>query len=108
MRPNPTPQDRDRGLRLISRTNRWLIAGAVGLSGLFSVLAAESFHGHTASASTVSHTSSLSSSSGSSSATSSSASSSTSSSSGLQSPSQSPSTSYGTSSQGSTAVSGGS
>jgi hypothetical protein len=42
---------RDRGLALISRLNRWLIAGAVGLSGLLSVAAAHAFHGHTRSVS---------------------------------------------------------
>lgn len=36
---------RDRGLALASRANRWLIAGAVGLSGLLSVAAANAFHG---------------------------------------------------------------
>lgn len=39
---------RDAGLRLIARINRWMIAGAVALSGLISVAAARSFHGHTA------------------------------------------------------------
>ena len=38
---------RDRGLALVSRLNRWLIAGAVGLSGVLSVAAAHAFHGHT-------------------------------------------------------------
>lgn len=42
---------RDRGLALISRLNRWLIAGAVGLSGVLSVAAEHAFHGHTRSAS---------------------------------------------------------
>lgn len=37
---------RDRGLGLVSRINRWLIAGAVGLSGVISVAAANAFHGH--------------------------------------------------------------
>ena len=42
---------RDGGLALISRLNRWLIAGAIGLSGVLSVAAAQAFHGHTRSAS---------------------------------------------------------
>ena len=37
---------RDRGLALISRINRWLIAAAVGLSAVLSVAAANAFHGH--------------------------------------------------------------
>jgi hypothetical protein len=37
---------RDRGLALIPRINRWLIAGAVGLAGVLSVAAANAFHGH--------------------------------------------------------------
>jgi hypothetical protein len=37
---------RDAGLNLIARINRWIIAGAVALSGLISVAAARSFHGH--------------------------------------------------------------
>ena len=102
MKRNPTPESRDRGLKLIPRINRWMAAGAVGLAGLFSVLAAESFHGHTSSAATSAQTASSRSSSASSSAT---TSSSTSSGYSLQSPSQSPSSS---SSQGSAAVSGGS
>ena len=36
---------RDAGLALISRINRWLIAGAVALSGCVSVVAAHAFHG---------------------------------------------------------------
>ncbi len=36
---------RDRGLALLSRINRWVIAGAVGLSGVLSVAAANGFHG---------------------------------------------------------------
>ena len=38
---------RDAGLELIRRINRWLIAGAVAAVGLFSLLAAHAFHGHT-------------------------------------------------------------
>jgi hypothetical protein len=41
---------RDAGLRLIARINKWMIAGAVALSGLISVAAARSFHGHTTTA----------------------------------------------------------
>jgi hypothetical protein len=36
---------RDAGLALISRINRWLIAGAVAFSGLISLAAAQAFHG---------------------------------------------------------------
>ncbi len=36
---------RDAGLALISRINRWLIAGAVAFSGLISLAAAHAFHG---------------------------------------------------------------
>jgi hypothetical protein len=38
---------RENGLALISRINRWLIAGAVALSGAISVAAANAFHGRT-------------------------------------------------------------
>lgn len=38
---------RDGGLETIRRINRWMIAGAIGLSGVVSVAAAKSFHGHT-------------------------------------------------------------
>jgi hypothetical protein len=38
---------RENGLALISRINRWLIAGAVALSGAISVAAASAFHGRT-------------------------------------------------------------
>ncbi|HUE25675.1 MAG TPA: hypothetical protein VMP89_02800 [Solirubrobacteraceae bacterium] len=41
---------RDAGLALISRINRWMIAGAVAFSGVISLVAARSFHGHTVSA----------------------------------------------------------
>jgi hypothetical protein len=37
---------RDRGVALISRVNRWLIAGAIGLSGVMSVAVASAFKGH--------------------------------------------------------------
>ena len=42
---NQTP--RERGRRLLSRFNRWAIAGAVGLAGMFSFVAAETTHGKT-------------------------------------------------------------
>jgi hypothetical protein len=38
---------REDGLALISRINRWLIAGAIALSGAISVAAANAFHGRT-------------------------------------------------------------
>lgn len=38
---------RQAGLELIRRVNRWLIAAAVAAVGLFSLLAAHAFHGHT-------------------------------------------------------------
>ena len=44
---NPSIGARDRGLALISRINRWMIAGAVGLTGLISLIASQSFHGRT-------------------------------------------------------------
>lgn len=37
---------RDRGVALISRINRWLIAGAIGLSGVMSLAVASAFKGH--------------------------------------------------------------
>ncbi len=37
---------RDAGLALASQIKRWLLAGALMLSGLFSLLAAHAFHGH--------------------------------------------------------------
>lgn len=37
---------RDRGVALISRINRWLVAGAIGLSGVLSLAAANAFKGH--------------------------------------------------------------
>jgi hypothetical protein len=42
----PRTTTRDRGLALISRFNRWLIAGAVAASGLISLTAAHAFRGH--------------------------------------------------------------
>lgn len=40
---------REAGLELTRPMNRWLITGAVGAAGLFSLLAAHAFHGHTTS-----------------------------------------------------------
>jgi hypothetical protein len=81
---NTSISARDRGLALISRLNRWMIAGAVGLTGVVSILAKESFHGRTLSSagSTVSQSSA--------SGSSSSPSSSSGSSGSIQQPSQSP------------------
>ncbi len=47
---------REQGLALISRINRWLIAGAVGVAGLLSLVAAHAFHGHSANASPAART----------------------------------------------------
>jgi hypothetical protein len=41
-----TPNARDAGFALIGRINRWLIAGAVVVSGAISLATAKSFHGH--------------------------------------------------------------
>lgn len=41
---------RDAGLRLISRINRWMVAGAVGLTGVISLVAEHSFRGRTVTA----------------------------------------------------------
>src|SRR5436305_273239 len=38
---------RERGFALVGRLNRWLIAGAIALSGGLSVAAANAFHGRT-------------------------------------------------------------
>jgi hypothetical protein len=38
---------REHGFELIARIRRWLIAGAVGLTGVLSLAAASAFHGHT-------------------------------------------------------------
>jgi hypothetical protein len=73
---------RDAGLALISRINRWFVAGAVVLTGAISLAAARSFHGH--STASTSSTSAPAQSSGS-------GSSSSSSGSGLQQPTSSPS-----------------
>ncbi len=45
---------RDAGLALISRINRWMVAGSVALAALISLVAEHSFHGRTASAATTS------------------------------------------------------
>jgi hypothetical protein len=37
---------RDRGFALIARINRWLVAGAIGLSAVLSLAAANAFKGH--------------------------------------------------------------
>ncbi len=50
----PAVSARDAGLALISRINRWLIAGAVGLTGVISLAAAHAFHGRTVATSSVS------------------------------------------------------
>jgi cytoskeletal protein RodZ len=47
---NQTP--RERGRRLLGRINRWAIAGAIGLAGLFSFVAAETTHGKTTASTT--------------------------------------------------------
>jgi len=44
---SPDIPTRDAGLALISRLNRWLLAAAVGFSGLVSLVAAHAFHGRT-------------------------------------------------------------
>ena len=49
---------RDAGLELIRRVNRWLIAAAVAAAGMFSLLAAHAFHGHTVTSGGASSTSS--------------------------------------------------
>ena len=46
---SPDIPTRDAGLALISRLNRWLLAAAVGFSGLVSLVAAHAFHGRTVS-----------------------------------------------------------
>ncbi|MGZ4267564.1 MAG: hypothetical protein ACXVHB_31100 [Solirubrobacteraceae bacterium] len=65
---NPTAANaRDTGLRLISKLNRWMIAGAVALAGVISIVAEKSFHGRTAAVASSTESSRSSSSSGSSS-----------------------------------------
>ena len=79
---------REAGLEMIRRVNRWLIAGAVAAAGLFSLLAAHTFHEHTVGASASSNSSAVSPSAPSSGAP---QSSSSSAGSGLQAPAQAPS-----------------
>ena len=43
---------RERGRRLLKRINHWAIAGAIGLAGLFSFVAAETTHGKSTSSTT--------------------------------------------------------
>ena len=49
--PEPSPRRavlaRDAGLRRISKITRWLVGGALGLSGALALLAANAFHGRT-------------------------------------------------------------
>jgi hypothetical protein len=45
---------RERGLNIVSRANRWMIAGAVGLAGGVTAVTAHAFHTHTATAATTS------------------------------------------------------
>lgn len=87
MQRNASINARDRGLALISRINRWMIAGAVALTGLVSLVASHSFHGRTLSSSAASSGSSSGSSGSSSSAGSTSSSNSAGS---IQQPSQAP------------------
>jgi hypothetical protein len=47
----PAVSARDAGLALIARINRWLIAGAITLTGVISIAAAKAFHGRTVSTS---------------------------------------------------------
>jgi hypothetical protein len=46
---HPTASTRNAGLELLSRINRWLIAAAVVVAGVLSLLAERAFHGHTTS-----------------------------------------------------------
>jgi hypothetical protein len=55
---NASINARDRGVALISRINRWMIAGAVALTGVVSLVASQSFHGHTVSSTSGSSSSS--------------------------------------------------
>lgn len=86
---NPrTVTARDAGLALVSRINRWMIAGAIALSGVISLIAQQAFHGHTVNASNASSAASNASNAASSAA--SAPSSSSSGSSSLQQPAQAP------------------
>jgi hypothetical protein len=67
-RGTPVPRGvvaREGGLELIGRVNRGLIAAAVAAAGMFSLLAAHAFHGHTVTTGGASSSSSAASSSGS-------------------------------------------
>ena len=97
-----TANQRNAGLGLIRRINRWMITGAVAFSGLISLVAAKSFQGHTTTTGSSVNSSATQSSSSTSSGSNSTSSSGSSS---LQQPSQTPSSS---SSSSSPVVSGGS
>jgi hypothetical protein len=47
MRRLPSSQSRDAALRRLSRCNRWLLAGSVMLTGVFTEVAAQAFPGKT-------------------------------------------------------------
>ncbi len=49
VQPSAEVDARDAGLDLSSKLNRWLIAGAVGVTSFLSLIAAHGFHGHSAS-----------------------------------------------------------
>ncbi|MFL5824843.1 MAG: hypothetical protein ACJ764_15535 [Solirubrobacteraceae bacterium] len=100
MNSTPPMRARDAGLALISRINRWMIAGAVGLAGLISFVAAQSFHGRTLTKRVASQ--------GSSAGSSSSAPNSSSSAGGIQPPSEAPSSVPVTPEPSSPVVTGGS
>lgn len=46
-RKHVAPATRDAALRRVSHARRWLIGGAVALTGVFSVVASQAFPGHT-------------------------------------------------------------
>ncbi|MGH2831371.1 MAG: hypothetical protein ACRDK2_01230 [Solirubrobacteraceae bacterium] len=48
MNQRSSPQARDAAVRLVSRMNRWLLAGSVALTGMFWEVAAHAFPGKTA------------------------------------------------------------
>lgn len=103
---SPTVNARDAGLALVSRINRWMIAGAIALSGVISLVAQQAFHGHTVNASNASSPASNASNTASSAA--SAPSSSSSGSSSLQQPAQAPAAASSSSSSSGGVVSGGS
>lgn len=47
--PSQNSRARDEGLRKVSTITRWALAGGAGLTGVFSVLAASSYSGHSTS-----------------------------------------------------------